>query len=90
MQHEPELMFQTLKHRIEEFSDDGGSISSLALVNGLACSLNKMPYLAAGATCSLTAAAAGISGCYYCNDDNYAAAADSVAAEEEQWSYCVA
>ncbi|PIN06251.1 Arginine decarboxylase [Handroanthus impetiginosus] len=90
MQHEPELMFQTLKHRIEEFSDDGGSISSLALLNGLACSLNKMPYLAAGATCSLTAAAAGNSGYYYCNDDNYAAAADSVAAEEEQWSYCVA
>ncbi|KAI3447987.1 hypothetical protein Pfo_004652 [Paulownia fortunei] len=89
MQHEPELMFQTLKHRLEEFTDDGGS-SSMVLLNGLACSFNNMPYLAAASSCSLTAAAAGNNGYYYCNDENYAAAADSVAAEEEQWSYCVA
>ncbi|KAK4437707.1 Arginine decarboxylase [Sesamum alatum] len=88
MQHEPELMFQTLKHRIEEFADDGGS-SIMALTNGLACSFNNMPYLAAAASCSLTAAA-GSNGYYYCNDESFAASGDSVGAEEEQWSYCVA
>lgn len=89
MQHEPELMFQTLKHRVEEFADDGGS-SILALTNGLACCFNNMPYLAAAASCSLTAAAAGNNGYYYCNDESFAASGDSVGAEEEQWSYCVA
>ncbi|KAL0334667.1 UNVERIFIED_CONTAM: Arginine decarboxylase [Sesamum radiatum] len=89
MQHEPELMFQTLKHRVEEFADDGGS-SIMALTNGLACSFNNMPYLAAAASCSLTAAAAGNNGYYYCNDESFVASGDSVGAEEEQWSYCVA
>ncbi|KAL0384023.1 UNVERIFIED_CONTAM: Arginine decarboxylase [Sesamum radiatum] len=89
MQHEPELMFQTLKHRVEEFADDGGS-SIMALTNGLACSFNNMPYLAAAASCSLTAAAAGNNGYYYCTDESFVASGDSVGAEEEQWSYCVA
>ncbi|KAL8540153.1 hypothetical protein ACS0TY_001656 [Phlomoides rotata] len=79
MQHEPELMFQALKHRVEEFS--GGS----ALVHALACSFNNMPYLSSTASfsCSLTA---GNNGYYYGHDDdeNYAAVA---AEEEDQWSY---
>ncbi|KAH6789418.1 arginine decarboxylase 2 [Perilla frutescens var. frutescens] len=89
MQYEPELMFQTLKHRIEEFADDGGS-SSLALADGLACSFNNMPYLAAASSCSLTAAAAGNGGYYYCSDESFASSVDAVGAEDEQWSYCIA
>jgi arginine decarboxylase len=90
MQHEPELMFQALKHRVEEFAD-GGGCSTIALINGLACSFNNMPYLSAAASCSLTAAAAaGNNGCYCCNDESFASPGDSVGAEEEPWSYCVA
>lgn len=90
MQHEPELMFQTLKHRMEELAEDGSSNNSLLLANGLARSFNNMPYLAAASSCSLTAAAAGNNGYFYCNDEAFSSAADSVVAEEEQWSYCVA
>ncbi|XP_052186483.1 arginine decarboxylase 1B, chloroplastic-like [Diospyros lotus] len=37
MQHEPELMFEMLKHRAEEFvHDDGGSFAYASLANGLA------------------------------------------------------
>lgn len=90
MQHEPELMFELLRHRIEEFvqnNDDG-----LALAKGLASSFHHMPYLAAGSSsCCLTAANAG-NGYYYCNGDEYGGAADSAAAagEDEQWTYCCA
>lgn len=90
MQHEPELMFELLKHRIEEFvqnNDDG-----LALAKGLASSFHNMPYLAPGSSsCCLTAANAG-NGYYYCNGDEYGGAADSAAAagEDEQWTYCCA
>eukprot|EP00257_Ricinus_communis_P024644 XP_025012058.1 arginine decarboxylase isoform X2 [Ricinus communis] len=92
MQHEPELMFQTLKHRAEEFchhdedSDDGESdhgIGNGALASSLAQSFHNMPYLVA-TSCSLTALNNG--GFYYCNED----ATDSAAGEEEQWSYCCA
>ncbi|PIN12738.1 Arginine decarboxylase [Handroanthus impetiginosus] len=86
MQHEPELMFETLKHRVEEFANEDGTSSTTALANGLACSFNNMPYLAAAASCALTAN----NGYYYCNDENFACSSDSVGAEEEQWSYCVA
>ncbi|KAG8368170.1 hypothetical protein BUALT_Bualt15G0017200 [Buddleja alternifolia] len=89
MQHEPELMFQTLKHRVEEYADDGGN-SSMVLTDGLACCFNNMPYLAAGASCSLTAVTAGNNAYCYCNDENFASSGDSVTAEDEQWSYCVA
>ncbi|KAL0386916.1 UNVERIFIED_CONTAM: Arginine decarboxylase [Sesamum radiatum] len=88
MQHEPELMFETLKHRVEEFSSSDGGNSSMALINGLACTFNNMPYLAAASSCSLTAA--GINVCYCCDDEDYATDADTVTAEDEQWSYCVA
>ncbi|XP_050232420.1 arginine decarboxylase [Mercurialis annua] len=93
MQHEPELMFQTLKHRAEELchhdedSDDGDSsdhgMGNEALTSSLAQSFHNMPYLAS-ASCSLTALNTG--GFYYCNED----AADSATADEEQWSYCCA
>lgn len=90
MQHEPELMFGMLKHRIEEFvqSDKDG----LALANGIASSFHNMPYLVAGSSCCLTAAANGGNGYYYCNGDEYGGGADSAAAagEDEQWTYCCA
>lgn len=93
MQHEPELMFETLKHRAEECCN-GNGISALA--NSLAKSFRNMPYLvantAASSSCSLTAAAMNNNGFYYCNeDDEYNAAADSATtAGEDEWSYCYA
>ncbi|XP_073039408.1 arginine decarboxylase-like [Primulina eburnea] len=88
MQHEPKIMFETLRHRAEEF-DYGNSMS---IANGLACSFDNMPYLSAASSCSLTAANSGNNSYYYLMDENFtaAAAADSVASEEDQWSYCVA
>ncbi|XP_057783148.1 arginine decarboxylase-like [Salvia miltiorrhiza] len=53
MQHRPELMFQTLRHRVEEFVGD-----CEALVDALACCFGSMPYLAAASSCRLTAAVA--------------------------------
>lgn len=90
MQFEPHLMFETLKHRAEEFADNGDddSSGSIALASGLARYFDNMPYLMAASSCSLTAA--GGNGYYYCNDDNFVPSVDSVAVEDEQWSYCVA
>ncbi|GLU02816.1 hypothetical protein SLE2022_200510 [Rubroshorea leprosula] len=94
MQHEPELMFDTLKHRAEEFcgsehsdsgSDDGHGTANAALASSLARSFHNMPYLV---SCSLTAI--NNSGFYYCNEDEYNAAVEPGAAEDEQWSYCCA
>ncbi|GLT42861.1 hypothetical protein SLA2020_168410 [Shorea laevis] len=94
VQYEPELMFQTLKHRADEYcgqdhsdsgSDDGHGTDSAALASSLARSFHNMPYLV---SCSLTAI--NNSGFYYCNEDEYNAPVDSVAAEDEQWSYCCA
>lgn len=97
MQHEPELMFETLKHRAEECcNDNGNGIGMSALANSLAKSFRNMPYLvantAASSSCSLTAATMNNNGFYYCNeDDEYNAAADSATtAGEDEWSYCYA
>ncbi|KAG2703252.1 hypothetical protein I3760_06G130300 [Carya illinoinensis] len=85
MQHEPELMFQTLKHRAEECVD-GNSIAATASLAACARSFRNMPYLVVGASsCSMTAI--NNSGFYYCNEDAYN---DPAAAEDEQWSYGVA
>ncbi|XP_052186471.1 arginine decarboxylase-like [Diospyros lotus] len=91
MQHEPELMFETLKHRAEEFvHDDGGSFAYASLASGLAGSFHNMPYLVAGSSCGYTAANGG-NPYYYCSDENYGAVGDSAAAgEDEQWTYCCA
>ncbi|XAR72762.1 Arginine decarboxylase [Bertholletia excelsa] len=86
MQHEPELMFETLKHRAEEFVNvDGDGMALSSLAGGLAQSFHNMPYLVAGASCCLTAANVG-DGYYYCNDDNTGAPTG----EDEQWTYCCA
>ncbi|KAL2468462.1 Arginine decarboxylase 1 [Forsythia ovata] len=94
MQFEPHLMFETLKHRAEELAnnDDDDPNGSMALASSLARCFDNMPYLVAASSCSLTAAApaSGGNGYYYCNDENFVPSADSVAVEDEQWSYCVA
>ncbi|XP_059647568.1 arginine decarboxylase-like [Cornus florida] len=95
MQHEPELMFQTLKHRVEELvqDDDGDGSAQASIANGLAQSFHNMPYLVASSSCCLTAAAAtnGNNGYYYCKDDNnYVTSVESSNCEDEQWSYCCA
>ncbi|GAV73365.1 Orn_DAP_Arg_deC domain-containing protein/Orn_Arg_deC_N domain-containing protein [Cephalotus follicularis] len=103
MQHEPELMFETLKHRAEEFcrqddhdcgrgdgSNDDHGVKNAALASSLAQSFHNMPYLVAASSCSLTAAINN-NGFYYCNEDDYNAAVDTAAGDDEQqWSYCIA
>ncbi|KAJ7978534.1 Arginine decarboxylase [Quillaja saponaria] len=89
MQHEPELMFQALKHRAEECGQDDGLANAAALASSLAHSFNNMPYLVAASSCCMTAM--NNNGFYYYNkDDLNATAADSAAGEDEQWSYCCA
>ncbi|KAA0045659.1 hypothetical protein IC582_025065 [Cucumis melo] len=75
MQHEPELMFETLKHRAEEFGqedDDGGE----GIANSLAMSFRNMPYLSSASSC--------------CSETDYNGAVDSGAGDAEQWTYCYA
>nr|AAF42972.1 arginine decarboxylase 2 [Nicotiana tabacum] len=90
MQHEPELMFETLKHRAEEFleqeDDKGLAVESLA--SSVAQSFHNMPYLVAPSSCRFTAATDNNGGYnYYYSDEN---AADSATGEDEIWSYCTA
>lgn len=97
MQHEPELMFETLKHRVEEYchhdedsddcDSDHGMGSNAALASSLASYFHNMPYLVAP-SCSLTAM--NNAGFYYCNGDDYNAGADAAAGDDEQWSYVCA
>ncbi|XP_051146902.1 arginine decarboxylase-like [Andrographis paniculata] len=60
MQYQPELMFQTLKQRIEEQEDDDDDgedgLSTAELVDGVARSFGNMPYLTAtsSSTCYYT------------------------------------
>lgn len=85
MQHEPRIMFETLKQRAEEFIDDDGNC--IALVNSIGSCFNSMPYLLAASSCSITAN----NGTHYdCNNETYSTDGDSVAAEDEQWSYFIA
>ncbi|OIS98144.1 PREDICTED: arginine decarboxylase-like [Nicotiana attenuata] len=95
MQHEPELMFETLKHRAEEFvhnndeQEEDKELAFATLASSLAQSFNNMPYLVTNSSCCLTATNNG--GYYYCNDENIVGVgAESAAAEEELWPYCVA
>lgn len=89
MQHEPEIMFETLKHRIEEYVDDEGNMGGAMIAGGIAQSFHNMPYLTVGSSCCLTAAN-GNNGYYYCSDEDFTAGGDVVAADDEQWSYVCA
>ncbi|GMI88125.1 arginine decarboxylase 2 [Hibiscus trionum] len=90
MQHEPQLMFDTLKHRAEEFcaQDHGDEGTYAALVGTIARSFHSMPYLVAASPCSLTAM--NNNGFYYSNEEDYNAVIESGASEDEHWSYCYA
>lgn len=91
MQFEPELMFETLKHRAEEFleeeEEDKGVAFGSCLISSLAQSFHNMPYLVAPSSCCFTAATGNNGGYYYYNEDN---AADCATGEDEIWSYCTA
>ncbi|TYG81109.1 hypothetical protein ES288_D02G271300v1 [Gossypium darwinii] len=79
MQHEPELMFETLKHRAEEFhveDHDNDGTKYATLISSLARSFHNMPYLKALSPCSY--------------EEVHNAAAEFGASEDEQWSYCYA
>ncbi|KAI3728880.1 hypothetical protein L6452_17525 [Arctium lappa] len=89
MQHEPEIMFETLKHRIEEYIHDEDNMAGAMVAGGIAQSFHNMPYLTIGSSCCLTAAN-GNNGYYYCSDEDFTAGADAVAGEDEQWSYVCA
>ncbi|XP_061368366.1 arginine decarboxylase [Gastrolobium bilobum] len=88
MQHQPELMFETLKNRAQEFvHDDNTMLDAAALATGLARSFNNMPYLLP-APSSSSCCIAGL-----CTSDG-AVVSESAAPvgedEHEQWSYCCA
>lgn len=96
MQHEPQLMFETLKHRALEFCgqhDDDSVVGAAGLANCLARSFDNMPYLVSSSACCLNAVTNN-DGFYYCSGDDFSAdsasAATSVAGEDEHWSYCCA
>lgn len=97
MQHEPELMFQTLKHRAEEclhHEEDG----TASLASGLARSFNNMPYLVAGpitSSCGFINSSNNVKGYhhpYFCGaEDSCNVSAVEVAnGEDEQWPYVCA
>ncbi|KAK3421029.1 arginine decarboxylase [Eucalyptus grandis] len=93
MQHEPELMFETLRHRAEEYGSGqyNDPMGNDALASRLAQSFHNMPYLVATSSCALNAI--NNNGFYYCDEDDYNAAvavADAASGEDEQWSYCCA
>ncbi|XP_060168513.1 arginine decarboxylase [Lycium barbarum] len=87
MQHEPELMFETLKHRAEEFfeQEEDKGLNFASLTDSLAQSFHNMPYLVAPSSCCFTAATVANNGGYYYSDDDNAA--DCATGEDEIWSY---
>lgn len=92
MQFEPELMFETLKHRAEEYSleqeeKEDKSMTLASLTSSLAQSFHNMPYLVAPSSCCFTAATGNNGGYYYYNEDK---AADCATGEDDIWSYCTA
>ncbi|GAB4837829.1 Arginine decarboxylase 1B, chloroplastic [Ancistrocladus abbreviatus] len=91
MQHEPELMFQSLKHRAEEYVHEEEDTASLA--SGLAHSFHNMPYLVVAPSCCLTVANnVNINGYsfYGSEHDHYSSGSEATTVEDEQWSYVCA
>ncbi|KAL9686301.1 hypothetical protein QQ045_023757 [Rhodiola kirilowii] len=74
MQHEPELMFQTLKHRAEECGEviKTGLGSTDAIANWLARSFNNMPYLVSSSSFCFSDDS-NSSGYYLSDEDRYTA-----------------
>ncbi|KAI3885907.1 hypothetical protein MKX03_002994 [Papaver bracteatum] len=102
MQHEPEMMFETLKHRVEECihgeDSDDDELARDTLVSGLARSFHNMPYLANIATAASFCeknnndnGGGDYYGDYYPDEDyNNNSVAAVVGEEDEHWTYCVA
>ncbi|KAK4794885.1 hypothetical protein SAY86_012879 [Trapa natans] len=86
MQHEPEHMLETLRHRAEEHvgGQDDDEMAAMALTNDLARSFHNIPYLAPPSCGGLNHM--GNSGFYYCREDDYGVS--DTAGDDEQWSYC--
>ncbi|XP_043697338.1 arginine decarboxylase-like [Telopea speciosissima] len=87
MQHEPELMFEVLKHRVEECGHED-EMARAALASGLARSFHSMPYLTPAATCAM----ANNNAYYYCGEAENSVNEDTRAAvgDDDQWTYCCA
>ncbi|AEC06503.1 unnamed protein product [Arabidopsis thaliana] len=90
MQHEPELMFQTLKHRAEEPRNNNNKAcgdkgnDKLVVASCLAKSFNNMPYLSMETSTNALTAAVNNLGVYYCDE---AAAGGGGKGKDENWSY---
>ncbi|KAF8406514.1 hypothetical protein HHK36_008603 [Tetracentron sinense] len=78
MQHEPELMFETLKQRAEE-------MSRVALASGLARSFHNMPYLITASSCGT----ANSNPYCYCDEDEKSDDAAAIG-KDGQWNICYA
>ncbi|KAK1437886.1 hypothetical protein QVD17_03686 [Tagetes erecta] len=89
MQHEPEIMFQALKHRIEEYVDNDGNMDAAMIAGGIAQSFHNMPYLTVGSSCCLTAANRN-NAYFYSSDEDFTAGADMVTGDDEEWPYVCA
>ncbi|ESQ50880.1 hypothetical protein EUTSA_v10022578mg [Eutrema salsugineum] len=91
MQHEPELMFQTLKHRAEELSSvhkagGGGDKGNEKLAAScLARSFDNMPYLSMETSTNALTAAINDLGVYYC--DEAAVGGGGGCGKDGKWSY---
>ncbi|KAK7351895.1 hypothetical protein VNO77_11654 [Canavalia gladiata] len=86
MQYQPELMFQTLKHRAQEYVGDanGAVFGAAGISSGLDRTFNSMPYLVPFSSSSY---------CCLCTGDDGLVADSAVPAAEgdrEHWSYCCA
>ena len=75
MQHQPELMFETLKHRAQEYVSHDNAAAVLAA--GLARTFDRMPYLLPLSS-------------FVADDVAAAAAVPAGEDDEEQWSYICA
>ncbi|KAJ4962210.1 hypothetical protein NE237_022149 [Protea cynaroides] len=87
MQHEPELMFEVLKHRAEECGHDD-EMAGTALASVLARSFHSMPYLTTAATCGIT----DNNAYFYCREADHDNINEDRAAvgDDDQWTYCCA
>ncbi|CAM8977318.1 unnamed protein product [Rhodiola kirilowii] len=88
MQHEPELMFQTLKHRAEECGqlEKNDLVSIDAIANGLARSFNNMPYLVSSASFCFSDDSTSISSGYYFSDEDRYTTGSVSGDDDHSWS----
>ncbi|KAK4747767.1 hypothetical protein SAY87_014353 [Trapa incisa] len=85
MQHEPDLMMETLRDRAEGYA---GGMASMALASYLARSFHNMPYLAPASSCGLNAMSKSCF--YYSSNDDYSEGVGDAAGGDEESYYCFA